>query len=251
MQLKGKVALITAAAGAGIGQAIARSMAREGASVVVTDSHPERTIHVAREIHEELGAETLGIPCDVTEKAQIEEAVTRTLKHFGRIDILVNNAGTNRPAQVVDMSDDSWEVVINTCLRGTFQFCRAVLPGMMENRFGRIVNIASTAAFMGLRFGHAHYAAAKAGVVAFTRCLAAEVARYYITANTIAPGFIRNEFVSHLYPEEEIERMNESIPYPRKGKPEDVANTVLFLVSDEGEYITGQTISVSGGSWMH
>lgn len=110
----------------------------------------------------------------------------------------MNNAGTNRPAQVVDMSDEAWDLVINTCLRGTFHFCRAGLPGMMENRFGRIVNVASTAAFMGLRYGHAHYAAAKSGVIAFTRCLAAEVARYYITANTIAPGFIYNEFVSHL-----------------------------------------------------
>jgi len=103
---------------------------------------------------------------------------------------------------------------------------------------------------MGLKAGHAHYAAAKAGVMAFSRCLAMEAAPHYITVNTIAPSFIYNEFIPHIYPEDEIERMYENIPYPRKGTPEDVANTVVFLVSDEGEYITGQTICVTGGSWM-
>jgi NAD(P)-dependent dehydrogenase (short-subunit alcohol dehydrogenase family) len=187
--------------------------------------------------------------CDVTKRKAVEKAVAFGLEKFGRIDILVNNAGTNRPVEIVSMEDEAWDLVINTSLRGTFYTCRAVLPAMIRQRFGRIVNIASTAAFMGLKAGHAHYAAAKAGVMAFTRCLAMEAAEHYVTANTIAPSFIYNEFIPHIYPEEEIRRMEESIPYPRKGTPDDVAQTILFLVT-EGEYVTGQTICVTGGSWM-
>lgn len=250
MKLKDKVALLTAAAGAGIGQATARIMAREGARVVITDMHQERTHAVADNIGREFSIETLGISCDVTKLADVERAVNTTLEKFGRIDILFNNAGTNRPSQIVDITDEAWELVINTSLRGTFYFTRATLPIMMKQKHGRIVSVTSTAAFMGLKAGHAHYAAAKAGVTAFTRCLAMEAAPYHITANTIAPSFIYNEFIPHIYPQEEIERMYSDIPYPRKGTPEDIANTVLFLVSDEGEYITGQTICVTGGSWM-
>jgi 3-oxoacyl-[acyl-carrier protein] reductase len=176
--------------------------------------------------------------------------VETTLKKFGRIDILLNNAGTNRPMHIVDMTDDAWDLVIDTSLKGTFYCSRAVLPAMMEQKQGRIVNITSVAGFRGLEGGHAHYAAAKAGVMAFTRCLAMEAAPYRITANTIAPSFIFNEFIPNIYPQEEIERMYTEVPYPRKGTPEDIANTVLYLVSDEGEYITGQTICVTGGSWM-
>jgi 3-oxoacyl-[acyl-carrier protein] reductase len=250
MKLKNRVAIVTAAAGAGIGQATARMMAREGARVIVTDMHKERTLTVAKTIHDEYGIETMGIQCDVTRLDDVKDVVKSTLEKFGRIDILFNNAGTNRPVQVVDMSDETWELVINTSLKSTFYFSRAVLPAMMEQKAGRIVNITSVAGFRGLGGGHAHYAAAKAGVMAFTRCLAMEAAPYHITANTIAPSFIFNEFIPGIYPQEEIDRMSAEIPYPRKGTPDDIAHTVLFLISDEGEYITGQTICVTGGSWM-
>jgi 3-oxoacyl-[acyl-carrier protein] reductase len=250
MKLEGRVALLTAAAGAGIGQAVARTFAREGASVVVTDAHKDRSISVAEALKREYDVEALGIGCDVTNRNDVENTVNIVLEKFGRIDILFNNAGTNRPAQVVDITDDEWELVINVSLRGTFYCCRAVLPAMMKQNYGRIVSVTSVAAFRGLKAGHAHYAAAKAGVMAFTRCLAAEAAQFHITANTIAPSFIYNEFIPHIYPEEEIERMYDEIPYPRKGAPQDIANTALFLVSNEGEYITGQTICVTGGSWM-
>jgi 3-oxoacyl-[acyl-carrier protein] reductase len=250
MKLKNRVAIVTAGAGAGIGQATARMMAREGAHAIVTDIHKERTRTVAKAIQDEYGVETMGIQCDVTRLDEVKDVVKSTLEKFGRIDILFNNAGTNRPAQISEMSDETWELVINTSLKGTFYFSRAVLPAMMEQKGGRIVNVTSVAGFRGLGGGHAHYAAAKAGVMAFTRCLAMEAAPYRITANTIAPSFIFNEFIPGLYPQEEIERMSAEIPYPRKGTPEDIANTVLFLVSDEGEYITGQTICVTGGSWM-
>ncbi|MBP1732730.1 MAG: 3-oxoacyl-(acyl-carrier protein) reductase [Deltaproteobacteria bacterium] len=250
MKLKGKVAFVTGAAGAGIGRAIAKLLAREGASVVVTDAHRERSEAVALEIAQAFGGDTLAIECNVTEKASVEGAVEAAIQRFGRVDILVNNAGTNRPTHVAEMSDEVWDLVLNTTLRGAFYCCRAVLPCMTRQNSGRIVNIGSAAAFMGLGAGHAHYAAAKAGLTAFTRCLAMEAASHYITVNTVAPSFIYNEFIPHLYPEEEIKRMEEMIPYPRKGTPDDVAQTVLFLVTD-GEYITGQTICVTGGSWMH
>ncbi len=250
MKLHDRVALFTAAAGAGIGQATARVFAREGAKVVVTDMHYERALATAKNIEEEYHTEAIAMACDVTKRDDVEDTVRATLERFGRIDILFNNAGTNRPSQVADLTDENWELVINTSLRGTFYCTRAVLPSMMERKYGRILSVTSVAGFAGLKAGHAHYAAAKAGVMAFTRCLAMEAAPYYITANTIAPSFIFNEFIPHIYPPEEIDRMYADIPYPRKGTPEDVANTALFLASDEGEYITGQTICVTGGSWM-
>ena len=136
MRLKDRVALVTAAAGAGIGQAAARALAKEGAHVVITDAHEERSVTVAEAIGAECGVSTLGLRCDVTEKAEVEEAVNRTLEKFGRIDILINNAGTNRPSQIVDMTDEMWDMVINTSLRGTFYFCRAVMPSMIKQNGG-------------------------------------------------------------------------------------------------------------------
>ncbi|MBW1682780.1 MAG: SDR family NAD(P)-dependent oxidoreductase, partial [Deltaproteobacteria bacterium] len=163
MRLKNKVALLTAAAGAGIGQATAMAMAREGASIVLTDAHPKRPFSVAEKIQEETGAECLGMQCDVNDLGQVKAAVRAAEERFGRVDILFNNAGINRLARVEEMTDEVWELVINTCLRGTFYTCRAVLPGMIERRFGRIVNVASIAGHLGLADGQAHYAAAKAG----------------------------------------------------------------------------------------
>ncbi len=250
MKLKDRVAILTAAAGAGIGRAVAQTFAQEGARIVVTDAHRDRALTLAETLKSTYGVESLGLKCDVTRCEEVEDAVRAALARFGRVDILFNNAGTNRPAQIKDMTDEEWELVINVSLRGTFYCCRAVLPAMIEQDYGRIVSVTSVAGFRGLKAGHAHYAAAKAGVMAFTRCLAMESAQYHITANTIAPSFIYNEFIPHIYPEDEIERMYEEIPYPRKGTPQDIANTALFLVSDEGEYITGQTICVTGGSWM-
>ena len=250
MRLRDKIAILTAAAGSGIGQATAHAMAGEGAHVVIADIHKERSYSVAKSIHDQWGVEAIGIPCNVMSSADVRKVVETTLEKFGRIDILFNNAGTNRPARVKDMTDDIWDLVVNTSLKGTFYFSREVLPVMMKQNAGRIVNVASVAAFRGLDGGHSHYAAAKAGVMAFTRCLAMEAAPYCITANTIAPSFIFNEFIPTIYPVEEIERMYSEIPYPRKGTPEDIAHTAVFLASEEGEYITGQTICVTGGSWM-
>lgn len=250
MRLKDKVVFLTAAAGAGIGQATARLMAKEGASIVITDMHEDRARSVADDISREYGVKTSGLRCDVTSRQEIDQAVAVTLDAFGKIDILFNNAGTNRPTRVVDITDDMWDLVISTTLTGTFYCCRAVIPAMIKQNGGRIISVTSVAGFRGLAGGHAHYAAAKAGVMAFTRCLAMEVAPHRITANTIAPSFIFNEFIPRIYPQDEIERMFDEIPYPRKGTPEDIAHAAVFLASDEGEYMTGQTLCVTGGSWM-
>ncbi|NTW36917.1 MAG: SDR family oxidoreductase, partial [Syntrophobacteraceae bacterium] len=151
MKLKDRVAFCTAAAGAGIGQATARMLAREGARVVITDMHLDRCRNVADEIGNDFGVDTLALQCDVTNRQDIEEAVGSTMKRFGRIDILLNNAGTNRPSPVVDITDEVWDLVINTSLRGTFFCCRAILPIMMKQNFGRIVSTTSVAAFKGLK----------------------------------------------------------------------------------------------------
>jgi 3-oxoacyl-[acyl-carrier protein] reductase len=200
MRLKDKVAIVTAGAGAGIGRTAAGMMAGEGARVVVADMHEQRAVQTARTIQDKYVVETIGIKCDVTSPDDVKGVVETTLNRFGRIDILLNNAGTNRPMKIVDMKDETWDLVVNTSLKGTFYCTRAVLPAMMEQEHGRIVNIASVAGFRGLDGGHSHYAAVKAGVMAFTRCLAMEAARYRITANTIAPSFIYNEFIPNIYP---------------------------------------------------
>ena len=137
MRLKDKVAFLTAAAGAGIGQATARAMAKEGANVIITDAHPKRPSSVAESIERDFGVEALGMSCDVTRKEQVEEVISAILDKFGRIDLVFNNAGINQLSPVVDMTDEVWDLVVNTCLRGTFYVCRAVLPGMIEQRFGR------------------------------------------------------------------------------------------------------------------
>lgn len=250
MRLKNKVALLTAAAGAGIGRAAAYAMAKEGAKIVLTDAHEKRAISTAEDIAGKFGVETLGMHCDVTSREQVEAVVQKAMEKFSRIDILFNNAGINKIVRMVEITDDIWDLVINTCLRGTFYTCRAVLPIMIKQNFGRIINMASIAGYLGLKDGQVPYSSAKAGIMALTRCVAMENAPYHITANTIAPGFISNEFLARIYPAKELERMNEDIPYPRKGTPQDIANIAVFLCSDEGEYVTGQTICATGGSYM-
>ncbi|MDY6880942.1 MAG: SDR family NAD(P)-dependent oxidoreductase [Desulfatiglans sp.] len=250
MRLEGKVAIVTASAGAGIGKAAVWAMAKEGANVVVTDMHEKRIKSVAEDIKSQTGRDTLSVLCDVSEKDQVDHLVGETLKRFGRIDILVNNAGREVLAQIKDMTDEQWNTVIDVCLKGTFYTCRAVLPKMIEQKSGSIINISSIAGWIGTNDGEAHYCAAKAGVMAFTKCLAKEVARYGIRANTIAPGLIMNEFLRRIYPQEFFEKAKEMIPLGREGEPQDIANAILFLASSESSYMTGETMCLSGGMYM-
>jgi 3-oxoacyl-[acyl-carrier protein] reductase len=252
MRLANKVAIVTAAAGAGIGQATARALAREGVHVIVSDAHARRPFAVAEEIASSSGVKAVGIQCDVSNRVQVENMIELALKEFGRIDILVNNAGTTHNVPVVEMTDEVWELVINVNLKGTFYCSRAVLPTMIQQRSGRIINLSSAAAWMGSDEG-AHYCAAKAGIMGFTRRLAKEVAPYNITVNAIAPGFIWNEFLAKTpgLPPGYFDEIRKQIPLGRDGRPEDVANAIVFLSSEEASYITGQTLCISGGWYMH
>ncbi len=250
MKLKGKVAIVTASAGAGIGQAAVRALADEGANIVVSDIHEERTMGLAAEIKSKTGLETLGVVCDVSKQDQISNLINKTLEKFGKIDVLVNNAAREILAQIKDMTNEQWDTVMDVALKGTFQCCRAVLPTMIEQKSGSIINISSVAGWIASDHGESHYCAAKAGVMAFTRCLAQEVSKYGIRANTIAPGLIMNDFLKRIYPAEFFEETVKKIPVGRAGKPEDIANAIVFLASDDSSYMAGETMSVCGGFYM-
>jgi 3-oxoacyl-[acyl-carrier protein] reductase len=249
MRLGGKVALITGSAN-GIGRTIASALAREGAYVVINDipSQRERANELFNEI-KGIGRESIVFLADVSNTQEVSQMAERVLQKFQRLDILVNNAGFPRVSKVADMTDEQWDAVINTCLRGTFLCSRAFIRQMIDQRNGKILNIASNLAWT-IFPGFAQYSAAKAGIVAFTKVLALEVADYRVNVNAIAPGFIGTEAALSLSPQDHIERMKTQIPLGRFGRPEDLLGAVLLLVSDEGSYITGETIVVSGGLTM-
>ena len=245
-----KVAIVTAAAGAGIGQASARRMAEEGARVVVSDVHPRRLEEVAQAMSKDFGYEVLGLAVDVRNVDEVKAMVDATVERHGRVDILMNNAGFNKLTPVWEMDDETWRSVIDINLTGTFNCIRAVLPQMIEQESGAIVSMASMAGWVGSSDGEAHYSAAKAGVMGLTRAVAAEVGKYGIRVNAIAPGLIYNEFLERIYPKEFFERFAKRVPLGRVGEPPDVADLVLFLASDMSRYITGEVVSISGGSVM-
>ena len=248
MLLEGRVALITAGAGAGIGYAVATRFLEEGATVVITDAHPRRTPEAAAELGARFGREVLGYIVDVTRRDQIESAVANTIDKFGRIDILFNNAGINKLEPIWECKDETWDLVMNVCLRGTFWMMRAVLPHMIRQGSGAIVNMASAAGWIASSGGEAAYCAAKAGVMGLTRAASAEAAPKGIRVNAIAPGVIFNEFLQRIYPAKMFESEKRRNPLGRLGEPRDVANLALFLASDMSSYITGEVVSISGGS---
>ena len=244
-----RVAIVTGAAGAGIGQATARALAREGASVVVSDSHAERASAVAKDIAVSSRAQTLGIQCDVSDPAQVNNMVAETLERFGQIDILVNNAGITQLFSTWEMPDEAWDLVLRVNLSGTFYCTKAVLPHMISRRSGTIINLSSIAAYLSVKDAGSAYSAAKAGIIGFTKAVAAEVGEYNIRVNVIAPSIIWNEFIARapeLYAEAAT-NLAPQIPMGRFGKPEEVANTIVFLASDEASYISGAVISITGG----
>ncbi len=251
MKLRDQVSIVTAAAGAGIGQAIVRRFAAEGAHVVISDAHAKRPLTLAEELSREHGREFLGLQVDATEQAQVERMVQMTVEKYGRVDILVNNAGINKLAPAWEMSAETWDFVIRTNLYSTFYCTRAVLPHMVQQRSGKIVSLASVAGWIGSNDGEAHYCAAKAAVMGYTRAVAAEVGKYGIRVNAIAPGLIYNEFLRRIYPDDMFKSVEKRTPLGRVGKPEDIANLALFLVSDESSFITGEVMCCSGGLYMH
>jgi 3-oxoacyl-[acyl-carrier protein] reductase len=248
--LEGRVAIVTAAAGAGIGRAVARRFAEEGAQVVLSDAHPRRVQEAAEAMSKDFGREFVGLEVDVTNVGQVQAMVRTALERYGQIDILVNNAGINRLEPIWEMSDETWNLVINVNLTGTFHCTRAVLPHMIERKKGAIVSLSSTAGWIGSDEGEAHYCAAKAGIQGFTRAVAAEVGRHGIRINAIAPGLIYNPFLERIYPPEFFQRMAERTPLGRVGEPPDIANLATFLASDHSSYITGEIFCISGGMYM-
>lgn len=244
LNLSGKVALVTGST-RGIGKAIAYRLAQAGASVIVSGRSEDRAVEVAKEIKESTGSETFGVGMDIGVKESVEEAFRRISERFGGVDILVNNAGVNRDILFLRMKLEEWEEIIRVNLTGTFLVTKLAVKEMVKKRWGRIVNMSSVVAFVG-NVGQANYSAAKAGLIGFTKTLAKELASRNITVNAVAPGFIETD-MTEVLPEEIKQGFLKQIPMGRFGKPEDVANVVLFLASDLSSYITGEVIHVNGG----
>ena len=235
--LTNKVVLITGATG-GIGGAIARKMRDAGAQVVVSGRNMEK-------LNADFDDNYVKIPCDLASENGAVDLVAAALEKCGRIDVLINNAGITADTLLMRMTDEQFDSVINTNLRSCFKMCRAVIMPMMKQRFGRIINMASIIGVIG-GAGQANYAASKGGMIGMTKSIAAEVASRGITANAIAPGFIKTPMTDVL-PEELKKTYLAQIPAGRFGEPEDIANACVFLASDEASYINGQTLHINGG----
>ena len=246
VKLKGKVALVTGAA-QGIGRAVALLLARNGADIAVSDINLEKAEETAKEI-ELIGPRAMAIRVDVAQFNDVERMVEAILEKFGKIDILVNNAGVTRDKLILRMTEEDWDVVLNINLKGTFNCTKAVVRNMAKQRSGKIVSIASVVGEMG-NAGQVNYSASKAGVIGLTKTIAREFAQRGINVNAIAPGYIETP-MTEVLPEKVKEDLKRLIPMERLGKPEDVAEAVLFLVSEESNYITGHVLNVNGGIYM-
>lgn len=265
-RLEGKVAIITGA-GSGIGQGIAHAFAREGAKVVANDVHGDNVKTLVEEIKAQ-GKEALAIKADVTQNDQIEDIVRKTLDTFGRIDVLVNNAGVigeHTGPPLSNITEEDWDITYKVNLKALFLTCKAVMPHMVEQKSGKIINISSIAGKTGQPV-HPHYSASKAGAISFTQSLARELAPHRINVNAICPGLIWTplfeELVTHIA-ENNPERkgmepravfediVERSVPMKTEQTPEDIAMTAVFLASNESNQITGQAINVDGGIELH
>lgn len=247
-----RVAVVTAAAGAGIGAAVAQRLASDGWDVVVSDKHERRCSEAADELAERFGRPFLAAPVDVSDSSAVNKAFARIEDEVGTVDLLVNNAGWSNIAPVAEISDDVWNTCLAVDLSGTFFCTRAALPIMMRNGGGAIINMSSTAAWEATDVHGAAYSAAKAGVLALTRVAAAEYGQYGIRVNAIAPGLIYNPFLERVYDQEFFDGYAERRTFlGRVGVPEDVANLVAFLAGDQASYVTGEVYTVAGGSAPH
>ncbi|MEO9587449.1 MULTISPECIES: 3-oxoacyl-[acyl-carrier-protein] reductase [Marinobacter] len=244
--LKGKVAIVTGAS-RGIGRHIALQLAQRGADVAINyRSRRSDADEVVKEM-ETAGVRALAIQADLSGMPAARSLIQQVYEQWGRIDILVNNAGITRDKSMKKLTDDDWNDVLDTNLGSVYATCSEVLKIMMDQKFGRIVNITSFVGQAG-NFGQANYAASKGGIIAFTKTLALEMAKYNITVNSIAPGFTETEMLAQV-PENIREQIIARVPMGRFGQPEEIARAVVFLAA-EGDYITGQQINVNGGVYM-
>jgi len=247
MKLAGKIALVTGGS-RGIGKAVVETLAREGAKVAfVYKSNAESANAVVAE-QTALGREVVAFQADVSQKEEADAIVAKVIEKFSRIDILVNNAGIIKDGLLMAMEESAWNAVIDTKLGSVFNFCQAVMRPMISQRSGRIINMSSVAAEYGNQ-GQVNYAASKGGIQGLTRCLATEVGRRNITVNAVAPGFIETDMTEAVRSMggDKFKEVVAGISLKRLGKPEDIANAVLFLASDDAAYITGHVLTVDGG----
>jgi 3-oxoacyl-[acyl-carrier protein] reductase len=242
-ELKDQVAIITGS-GRGIGRAIAEKLMAHGARIVISDIVEDLCQQTAAELQNQ-GGDVIGVPCNVTVSETIEKMVETVVSKWGRIDVLVNNAGITRDQLIMRMTDDQWQAVIDTNLTSAFKVTKQILKVMSRQRYGRIINIASTSGVHG-NFGQVNYAAAKSGLIGFTKTVALEYASRNITSNAVAPGFIDTAMTQALSPDV-IKKILDKVPSGRMGTPEDIANAVLFFARPGSAYVTAQVLEVSGG----
>lgn len=247
MELKDKSAIVTGGS-MGIGAAIAIALAKEGVNVAINyQKHDTEANEIVKEITN-LGRKALAVRADVASTIDAEKVVKKVLEEFGRLDILVCNAGINRDSVIWKMTEEQWDEVINTNLKGYFNYIRAVAPIFKEQRAGKIVNITSINGLRG-KFGQANYSASKAGIIALTKTVAKELGRYNVNVNAVAPGMIETEMAKNI-PEEFLQKAKDETVLGRLGRPEDVANLVVFLCTEAARHITGEVIKIDGGQYI-
>lgn len=245
--LKSYNALVTGATG-GIGQAIAHTLAAQGAQVALSGTRQAVLENLAQSIKTNYGCEAIILPCSLTDSTALEALLPQAEAQMGKVDILVNNAGITRDGLAMRLKDEDWQQVLDVNLTACFRLCRAAIKSMMKRRYGRIINISSVVGSTG-NPGQSNYCASKAGMVGMSKALAHEVASRGITVNCVAPGFIESDMTAGL-PETVKERILTTIPMSRMGKPEEIAMAVAYLASAESSYITGHTLHVNGGMEM-
>ena len=245
--LKGAVVVVTGA-GRGIGRAVAEELGREAARIVVNYAHSkEQAEKLAAQLERDGSPQAVAIQADVADKTQAARLIEETIHQFDRIDVLVNNAGINIDRTLKNLTLDDWDKVIQTDLNSCFYTVKAALPHFMRQEYGRVINISSFVGQMG-NFGQANYAAAKAGIIGFTKAAALELARYNVTVNAVCPGFIETDMYTGV-PDAAKEKIVQRIPLGRVGRADEVARAVRYLVVD-GDYITGQALNINGGIYM-
>ncbi|TDD88308.1 SDR family oxidoreductase [Actinomadura darangshiensis] len=243
--LTGRAVVITAAAGAGIGGATARRFLEEGARVLISDAHERRLAASAQELEKEFGADRVAaLPCDVTSEEQVQALYDLAVERFGRIDVAVNNAGLGGTADLVDMTDEQWGRVLDITLNGTMRCTRAALRIMRGQGAGAIVNNASVIGWRAQK-GQSHYAAAKAGVMALTRCSALEAADHGVRINAVSPSLAMHPHLVKVTSEDLLDELTRREAFGRYAEPWEVANVIVFLASDYSSYMTGEVVSVS------